>query len=312
MRDKACAGRVALVTGASKGGCGTAIALRLAAEGARVAITARSAAGLERTRSAIEAQGGEVFALACDLADPQQRESLVAAVKTRLGGIDILVNNAAAGGYKPFDEWTLVELEAMQQVNVWAPWRLAQQTLPGMRERGGGWILNLTSSVAELPTGPPFPKTPPAQAGSAYGSSKAALNRMTVALAAETEGTGIAVNALTPQAAVLTPELAKLRDAGHMDADFFEPMETLVEAAMALCTTQNADLHGRIAYSLELLLELGRPTRDLAGEDLVPNWQPVDLPAQLRRQLAAHQRAGGARGQEAARLASALTRELNK
>lgn len=312
MNGKACAGRVALVTGASKGGCGTAIALRLAAEGARVAITARSPDGLDRTRSAIEAQGGEVFALACDLADPQQRESLVAAVETRLGGIDILVNNAAAGGYKPFEEWTLVELEAMQQVNVWAPWRLAQQALPGMRERGRGWILNLTSSVAELPAGPPFSRTPPAQAGSAYGASKAALNRMTVALAAETEGTGIAVNALTPQAAVLTPELAKLRDAGHMDADFFEPMETLVEAAMALCTTQNADLHGRIAYSLELLLELGRPTRDLAGENLVPNWQPVDLPAQLRRQLGAHQRAGGAQGQEAARLVVALTRELNK
>ena len=130
MNGKACAGRVALVTGASKGGCGTAIALRLAAEGARVAITARSLDGLDRTRSAIEAQGGEVFALACDLADPQQRESLVAAVETRLGGIDILVNNAAAGGYKPFKEWTLVELEAMQQVNVWAPWRLAQQALP--------------------------------------------------------------------------------------------------------------------------------------------------------------------------------------
>jgi NAD(P)-dependent dehydrogenase (short-subunit alcohol dehydrogenase family) len=135
---------------------------------------------------------------------------------------------------------------------------------------------------------------------------------MTVALAAETEGMGIAVNALTPQAAVLTPELAKLRDSGDMDADFFEPMETLVEAAMALCTTQNADLHGRVAYSLELLLELGRPTRNLAGANLVPNWQPVDLPAQLRRQLGAHERAGGGQGQEAARLAAALTRELSK
>jgi citronellol/citronellal dehydrogenase len=312
LSGRSCAGRVALVTGASKGGCGTAIALRLAAEGARVAITARSTAGLERTRSAIEARGGEVLLLACDLADPQQRESLVGQVEARLGGIDILVNNAAAGGYKPFAEWTLAELEAMQQVNVWAPWRLAQQTLPGMRERGQGWILNLTSSVAELPAGPPFARTPPAQAGSAYGASKAALNRMTIALAAETEGAGIAVNALTPQAAVLTPELSRLRDSGHMDADFFEPLETLVEAAMALCTTHNAGLHGRVAYSLELLLELRRPTRDLAGATLVPNWQPADLPAQLQRQLGAHQRAGGAQGQEAARLAAALTRELNR
>tara|TARA_R110002110_G_scaffold413729_1_gene641648 strand:+ start:142804 stop:143703 length:900 start_codon:yes stop_codon:yes gene_type:complete len=295
MSVASCAGRVALVTGASKGGCGTAIAQRLAAEGARVAITARSEDGLERTRGAIKEQGGEVLLLVCDLADPQQRESLVAQVEAQLGPIDILVNNAAAGGYKPFTEWTLTELEALQQVNVWAPWQLAQQTLPGMRERGCGWILNLTTSVAELPAGPPFARTPPAQTGSAYGATKAALNRMTIALAAETEGTGIAVNALTPQAAVLTPELAKLRDSGHMDPDFFEPLETMAEAALALCTTQNTELHGRIAYSLELLRELGRPTRDLAGKTPVEHWQPADLPAQLRRQQAAHQRA--ARGQ---------------
>jgi NAD(P)-dependent dehydrogenase (short-subunit alcohol dehydrogenase family) len=131
---------------------------------------------------------------------------------------------------------------------------------------------------------------------------------MTIALAAETEGSGIAVNALTPQAAVLTPELARLRDSGHIDPDFFEPTETLVEAALALCTARGAALHGRVAYSLELLLELNRPTRDLAGVQLVPGWQPADLPAQLQRQLAAHQRAGAARGQEAARLAAVLTR----
>lgn len=311
MSSKSCAGLVALVTGASKGGCGTAIAQRLAAEGARVAITARSASGLERTRKAIEARGGEVLCLVCNLADPLQREALVPRVEAQFGGIDILVNNAAAGGYKPFTEWTLAELEAMQQVNVWAPWRLAQQVLPGMRARGCGWILNLTSSVAELPAGPPFAMTPPARAGSAYGATKAALNRMTVALAAETEGAGIAVNALTPQAAVLTPELARLRDSGQMDADFFEPLETLVEAALVLCTTENAGLHGRIAYSLELLLELDRPTRDLEGGNLVPDWQPIHLPAQLQRQLGAHQRAGGAQGQEAARLAAVLRRALN-
>ena len=71
-------------------------------------------------------------------------------------------------------------------------------------------------------------------------------------------------------------------------------------------------LHGASVGESGLLLELGRPTRDLAGANLVPNWQPVDLPAQLRRQLGAHERAGGAQGQEAARLAAALTRELSK
>jgi NAD(P)-dependent dehydrogenase (short-subunit alcohol dehydrogenase family) len=292
------------VTGASRGGTGTAIALRLAAEGARVAVTARNQEGLDRTARAIEAAGGEAIALACNLADPEDRESLVARAEARLGPIDILVNNAAAGAYKPFTDWALAELEAMQQVNVWAPWLLAQQVLPGMRERGRGWILNLTTSVAELPAGPPFAQTAPARSGSAYGATKAALNRMTVALAAETQGQGITVNALTPQAAILTPELAKLRDAGHMDPDFFEPLETMAEAALVLCTTRDAHLHGRIAYSLQLLLELAHPTRDLGGMSLLEGWQPDDLPAHLARQLAAHGRAGAE--QDAGKLGAAL------
>lgn len=310
MTGGPCCGLVALVTGASRGGTGTAIALRLAAEGAQVAVTARSQAGLERTAEAIKAAGGKAIVLPCNLADPAERESLVARAEARLGPIDILVNNAAAGAYKPFTDWPLAELEAMQQVNVWAPWLLAQQVLPGMRERGRGWILNLTTSVAELPSGPPFAQTAPAQSGSAYGATKAALNRMTVALAAETQGQGITVNALTPQAAILTPELAKLRDAGYMDPDFFEPLETVAEAALLLCTTRDAQLHGRIAYSLQLLLELAHPVRDLGGKALLEGWQPQDLPAHLARQLAAHERATA--GQDAGKLGAALAAGRNR
>lgn len=310
MSKRICQGMVALVTGASKGGTGTAIARRLAAEGARVAITARSVKGLERTRADIADHGGIVVALPCDLGDAVAREALVPWVEAQLGPIDILVNNAAAGGYKPFTDWSLEELEAMQQVNVWAPWRLAQQVLPGMRSSNRGWILNLTTSVAELPEGPPYAHTAPVQAGSAYGATKSGLNRMTIALAAELQGQGIAVNALTPQAAILTPELAKLRDQGVMDPDFFEPLETMAEAALALCTTPAASLHGRIAYSLQLLQELHRPTMDLAGQVPFPGWQPGDLSGHLQRQAAALQRANQlAAGSEQA-IAKALAHRM--
>jgi NAD(P)-dependent dehydrogenase (short-subunit alcohol dehydrogenase family) len=293
MSGRACEGRVALVTGASKGGTGTAIARRLAAEGAAVVITARNEAGLERTRKDIADAGGRVEVVPCDLADPLGgREELVAATARVFGPVDILVNNAAAGGFRAFTEWSLDDLREMQEVNVWAPWRLCQQVLPGMRKRGRGWILNLTTSVAELPPGPPFPPTPPAQLGSAYGATKACLNRMTLALAAETEGEGIAVNALTPQAAIMTPELLRARAAGQMDPDFFEPLETMAEAALALCTVDPRRLHGRLAYSLQLLLELQRPVRDLAGGALLPEWQPEHLPAHIATQVAAHHRAG--------------------
>jgi NAD(P)-dependent dehydrogenase (short-subunit alcohol dehydrogenase family) len=172
-------------------------------------------------------------------------------------------------------------------VNVWAPWVLTQRVLPGMRERGTGWVLNMTTSVAELPPGPPFAQSGPSKAGTLYGGSKAMLNRMTVGVASEVEGQGIAVNALTPQAAILTPALQPALDGGHIHSDLFEPLETMIEAAMVLCTASPDELHARIGYSLELLIELGRPVYDLRGEALLEGWQPADLPARLAAQRAA-------------------------
>lgn len=293
---KLCEGRVALVTGASQGGTGTALALRLAAEGAAVAITARSEPGLAECRESIEAIGGKALVLPCDLADPDGgRDELLARAGAELGPVDILVNNAAVGPYQPFDKFTLEDLHRTQEINVWAPWLLVQQALPGMRERGCGWVLNMTTSVAELPPGPPFARSGPAKAGTLYGGSKAMLNRMTVGVASEVEGQGIAVNALTPQAAILTRALTVAREKGLIHPDFFEPLDTMVEAALALCTASPERLHARIAYSLGLLVELGRPVYDLHGEVLTQGWQPADLPARLEAQRAAHasQDAGG-------------------
>ncbi len=279
-----CDGRVALVTGASKGGPGTAIAVRLAAEGARVVITARDEAGLEVTRARIAAAGGECLVLPADLSDPGgARTELVARTEAAFGPVDILVNNAAAGGYAPFDEVPARHLERCLQVNLWAPWELMTAVVGGMRERGSGWILNLTSFSAELPPGPPFPSNKPSKAGFAYGASKAALNRLTVAAASECEGQGVAVNALAPQAAIATPQLVA---AGWIDETMFEPLEATAEAALALCTGDPEVLTGRIAFSLQLLQELGRPVRDLAGDALVAGWQPADLPAIIAAQEA--------------------------
>jgi NAD(P)-dependent dehydrogenase (short-subunit alcohol dehydrogenase family) len=281
---RTCEGQVALVTGASQGGTGTAIAIRLAAEGARVAITARSEAGLEETSGRIADFGGECLVLPADLSNPVGgRSELVPRTEAVLGPIDILVNNAAVNGYRPFDETTPEALERCLQVNLWSPWELMRAAVPGMRQRGRGWILNLTSFSAELPPGPPYPKNKPAKGGFQYGASKAALNRLTVTAASECEGQGIAVNALTPQAAVATPSLVA---AGWIDKAMFEPLDTMAEAALALCSADPNVLTGRIAYSLQLLVELGRPVRDLHGERLVEGWQPVDLPAVIARQEA--------------------------
>jgi NAD(P)-dependent dehydrogenase (short-subunit alcohol dehydrogenase family) len=272
---------VALVTGASQGGTGTAIAIRLAAEGAKVAITARTVEGLEETRARIEELGGTCLVLPADLADPEGgRRELVRQVEAGLGPVDILVNNAAMNGYHPFDQTRPKDLERCLQVNLWAPWELMTQVVGGMRERGRGWILNLTSFAGELPPGPPFPTNKPATGGFQYGASKAALNRLTVAAASECHAHGVVVNGLTPQAAIATPSLVA---GGWIDDAMFEPLDTMAEAALALCSGDTA-LTGRIAYSLQLLVELGRPVRDLQGENLVDGWQPDDLPPIIARQ----------------------------
>ncbi len=278
-------GAVALVTGASRG-IGKAIATRFAAEGARVAICARPAPGNEQLGTLHTAQrdieaatGRSVLALPFDLGDASTpRHALVDAVERALGPIDVLVNNAAAGGYKPFLDWRDDQIEHVIELNVRAPWDLTRAVLPGMLERGRGAIVNLTSQAAELPSGPPFAATLPAQQGTVYGGTKAFLNRWTVSLAAEVHGRGVAVNALAPQAAAATEVLlAHSGIAEHL----FEPLDTMAEACLALCDGDRAELTGRVAYSLELLAELDRPVRDLRGAALVDGWQPADLPARI-------------------------------
>ena len=284
---------VGLVTGASQGGTGRATAIRLAAEGAKVAITARSVDGLNETLARIEQIGGTAISMPADLSDPNGgRATLVERTEAAFGPIDILVNNAVAHTLKPVHEFTLSDMEFYGQVNLWAPWQLMTQVIPGMRERGRGWILNLTSFSGELPPGPPFAFK--AKDGSSmYGSTKAALNRLTVATAGENEELGIAVNALTPQTAIVNAmgsgAIAVYGEKASTNDDMFEPVETMAEAALALCTGDPKVLTGRIAYSLQLLLELERPVYDLHGEQLVPGWQPSDLARLIRARAQFHE-----------------------
>ncbi len=150
----ACDGRVALVTGASRG-IGAAIAQRLASEGAAVAITARTLdehprlpGSLTETLVAVEAAGGKGVALAADLADADQRARIVPEVEAALGPVDVLVNNAAAAFYLPSADFPLRRRRLIFDLNVHAPLDLAQQVTPGMRSRRRGWIVNISSATA--------------------------------------------------------------------------------------------------------------------------------------------------------------------
>jgi NAD(P)-dependent dehydrogenase (short-subunit alcohol dehydrogenase family) len=279
-----CAGRVAIVTGGSRG-IGKAIALRLAAEGASVCVTGRTAhpgthplpGSLDETVEEIRAGGGTATAVAADLSDPAfERATIVAAAHEAFGApVDILVNNAAAPRTFDLDlEHTprSVFMEALE-VNVWAAWELSALVLPDMRARGRGWIVNVSSRSAGPKIGPPYP---PSQVGAQvlYGSTKAMLDRMTTGVAMELADDHIAVNALAPEAAILTENASTLID---VPASIVEPVETFAEATLALCTGDPAVLTGRVAYSLSLLVELQQPVRTLDGSARLPGWQPDEI-----------------------------------
>ena len=268
-------GRVALVTGASRG-IGSGIARRFAAEGAAVAVTARTldpepdahlAGSLRETVADIEAGGGRALAVRADLADADDRTRVVPEVTAALGPVDVLVNNAAAAFYLPNAEIPLKRRRLTFELNLEAPIDLTQAVLPAMRARGEGWIVNISSATSKHPVGPPF--DPGMKLGfttTIYGASKAALERFTAGLAAELYGEGIAVNSLAPVAAVRTPGADTLvGDVLDANPRIVEPLELFVEAALVLATADPATLTGQVCYSRPLLAELGRDYRALDG-----------------------------------------------
>jgi NAD(P)-dependent dehydrogenase (short-subunit alcohol dehydrogenase family) len=251
------AGRVALVTGASRG-IGAAIAARYAAAGATVALSARTLdpdprykGTLRETVAAIEAAGGTARAFKADLANSEQRQQLVADVRAALGPIDILVNNAAVTYFLPFTEFTRKRIDLMLEMQFIAPFELSQLVVPSMYERGQGWILNISSRAAEHAVGPPYPKIYDF-GWTMYGPCKAALERLTTALAAEGHKHGLRVNSLAPLANVATPGAG---DHDLVEGFQLEDVSMMAEAALALV---EGDITGRNVLSQDLLQELDR------------------------------------------------------
>lgn len=268
-----CAGRIALVTGASRG-IGAGIAERLAAAGASVACVARSLdepkgkepGSLRETVARINAAGGRAVAIQGDVAKAESRAAVVERCRAELGAIDILVNNAAAGPHKTFEKLTASHFALTFGVNVEAAFHLSQLVVPAMREQGRGWIVNISSATARLPQGPPFEAYQINGGAHLYAASKAALDRLTVGIAAELSEAGIAVNTLAPVAAVITAAVRMTGADKWIQPEMIEPVEAMAEAALALACC-DAKLTGRITYSLDLLRELGRELRTLDGRE---------------------------------------------
>jgi NAD(P)-dependent dehydrogenase (short-subunit alcohol dehydrogenase family) len=257
---RACDGRTALITGASRG-IGAAIARRLAAEGAAVAVTARTvdepgplAGTLRETVAAIEAGGGRAVAIGADLSDAAARARIVPEAEAALGPVDILVNNAAAAFYLPAAEIPLKRRRLLFELNLHAPVDLAQAVLPAMRARGRGWIVNISSATSRHPRGPLRGATALGTTSTMYGASQAALERFTTGLAAEVDGEGIAVNSLAPVAAVRTPGAdALVGDFLDANPAIVEELDYFVDAALVLCACDPARFNGRVMTSRDVL-----------------------------------------------------------
>jgi NAD(P)-dependent dehydrogenase (short-subunit alcohol dehydrogenase family) len=179
--------RGAVITGGGRG-IGAATARALAASGVRVLVASRHLTEVEQVAANIRRSGAQAWATHCDVAEPESTAALARVALERLGSVDILVNNAGTASSAPLHRTTLEEWQRLLAVNATGTFLCTQALLSGMLERGWGRVVNV-ASVAGLEG---------AKYIAAYCAAKHAVVGFTRAMALETAGTGVTVNAVCP------------------------------------------------------------------------------------------------------------------
>ena len=177
----------ALITGATEG-IGRAIAFSLGTAGYQVGVCARTPSKLDLLLAELRAAGITADGLPCDVGDPEQVARFVAHVGARLAPVEVLVNNAGIGVLKPFSDLTLAEWDAMIATNLRSLYLVTHAVLPGMRARGRGDVINISSLAGKRG----FP------GGTAYAASKHAVMGFSESLMLEVRKEGIRVVAICP------------------------------------------------------------------------------------------------------------------
>ncbi len=234
------AGRTAVVTGASKG-LGKAMALALAAEGARVALVSRNLAQLEELAALIAGAGGEARAFQADVAREEEVLALEKRVAGAYGRVHILINNAGINNRKNLVDFTLEEWNQVIGTNLTAVFLMCRSFVPHMRLERWGRVLNMTSIMSHI--------SMPMR--TAYSASKSAVLGLTRALALELAQEGITVNGISPGPFATEMNTALLNDP-ELNRQFISripisrwgKVEEIGKLALYLCSEDAAFITG--------------------------------------------------------------------
>ncbi|GBC92932.1 3-oxoacyl-[acyl-carrier-protein] reductase FabG [bacterium HR15] len=261
-------GRVAIITGASRG-IGRAIALRLAREGMRLVIAAKTAEPDPRLPGTIytvaeevQALGGEALPLRVDVRDEAAIQQMVDQTMQRWGRIDILVNNAGALWWKPLLETPAKRFDLLMAVNVRAAFLCAQAVLPAMMAQRWGHIVNMSPPINPLVVAGRI----------AYMISKFGMTLLTYGLAEEVRGHNIAVNSLWPRTliesqATITFQLGEPR--------YWRKADIMADALYELIRREPSSCTGKVWFDEELLREAG--VDDFSIYNCTPDGEPLPI-----------------------------------
>ena len=272
--------RVVVVTGASRG-IGAAIAVRAAADGAAVALLAKTqtpnpkiAGTLAEVADAVEQAGGSALQLQCDVRDADAVASAIASVAEKFGGIDVVINNAGALDLRPTAQLPPKNLRRLLEVNVDGPFAVVQAALPHLRQSDNAHIVNVS---------PPLnmdPRWVGAHVGHTVG--KYAESLLTLGWAEEFASVPIAVNSLWPATTIASTGMMVALGEAAVRAQARSP-QIVAEAVHALVTRPASECTGHFYTDEEILREEGRD--DLSDylvapseEDLTPNFYLLSAP----------------------------------
>lgn len=275
--------RVIVVTGASRG-IGAAIAERVAADGAAVALLAKTdtpnpkiAGTLADTAEAVEKAGGRALSVPCDVQDAEAVASAIGRIVDEFGAIDVVINNAGALDLRPTGTLPSKNLRRLLAINVEGPFALVQAALPHLRASSNPHVVNVS---------PPLnldPRWVGAHVGHTVG--KYAESLLTLGWAAEFASVPIAVNSVWPATTVASTGMIVAMGEAEVNAQARSP-RIMADAVYALVTRPAAACTGHFLTDEELLREEGWQSDDLVGyrlaardEDLTPNFYLPTAPA---------------------------------